>query len=161
MIKRLIEWCTRRPGIVLGLVGASLVYAVISFRSLSLDALPDLSDPQVIVYTKWPRSPEVIQRHLTRPLILALNGIPGVKTVRGVTDFGFSYVFIIFDERTDTVAPGSRFAKRSLRCRAPCLPECSCSWVLMGQVWVGVQYAWWIDRGSTILPRSAVFTTVS
>ena len=102
MIKRLIEWCTQRPGIVLALVGASLVYAVISFRSLSLDALPDLSDPQVIVYAKWPRSPEVIQRHVTRPLILALNGIPGVKTVRGITDFGFSYVFVIFDERTDT-----------------------------------------------------------
>jgi copper/silver efflux system protein len=102
MIKRLIEWCTQSPGIVLALVGASLVYAVISFRSLSLDALPDLSDPQVIVYTKWPRSPEVIQRHVTRPLILALNGIPGVKTVRGITDFGFSYVFVIFDERTDT-----------------------------------------------------------
>ena len=102
MIKRLIEWCTQRPGIVLALVGASLVYAVISFRSLSLDALPDLSDPQVIVYTKWPRSPEVIQRHVTRPLILALNGIPGVKTVRGITDFGFSYVFVIFDERSDT-----------------------------------------------------------
>ena len=102
MIKRLIEWCTQSPGIVLALVGASLVYAVISFRSLSLDALPDLSDPQVIVYTKWPRSPEVIQRHVTRPLILALNGIPGVKSVRGITDFGFSYVFVIFDERTDT-----------------------------------------------------------
>ena len=102
MIKRLIEWCTQSPGIVLALVGASLVYAVISFRSLSVDALPDLSDPQVIVYAKWPRSPEVIQRHVTRPLILALNGIPGVKTVRGITDFGFSYVFVIFDKRTDT-----------------------------------------------------------
>jgi copper/silver efflux system protein len=102
MIKRLIEWCTRNPGIVLGLVAASLVYAVISFRSLSLDALPDLSDPQVIVYTKWPRSPDAIQRHITRPLILALNGVPGVKTVRGITDFGFSCVFVIFDERTDT-----------------------------------------------------------
>ena len=102
MINRLIEWCTRNPGLVLWLVGASLVYAVSSFRSLSLDALPDLSDPQVIVYTKWPRSPGAIQRHITRPLILALNGVPGVKTVRGITDFGFSYVFVIFDERTDT-----------------------------------------------------------
>ena len=137
MIKRLIEWCTQSPGIVLALVGASLVYAVISFRSLSLDALPDLSDPQVIVYAKWPRSPEVIQRHVTRPLILALNGIPGVKTVRGITDFGFSYVFVIFDEHTDTRQRRVRFAKRSLRRRAPCLPECGCSWVLMGQVWGG------------------------
>jgi copper/silver efflux system protein len=102
MIKRVIELCTQRPGVVFGLVGASLVYAVISFHSLSLDALPDLSDPQVIVYTKWPRSPEAVQRHITRPLILALNGVPGVKTVRGITEFGFSSVFVIFDESTDT-----------------------------------------------------------
>ena len=81
MIKRLIEWCAQRPGIVLGLVGASLVYAVISFRNLSLDALPDLSDPQVIVYAKWPRSRRSFSATL-RAAHPALTGIRGVKTVR-------------------------------------------------------------------------------
>ena len=68
---------------------------------LPLDATPDLSETQVIVLSRWDRSPDIIEDQVTYPIIAAMTGAPRVRTVRGVTDFGFSYVYVIFEEGTD------------------------------------------------------------
>src|SRR5574341_2506068 len=77
-------------------------------RHIPLDALPDLSDTQVIVYSRWDRSPDIIEDQVTYPIVTAMLAAPHVRTVRGLSDFGYSYVYIIFDEGTDIYWARSR-----------------------------------------------------
>ena len=79
-----------------------VLYGVWSMRQIPLDAIPDLSDPQVIIYTEWPgRSPDLIEDQVTYPIISAMLAAPHVSVVRGSSDYGFSYVYVIFEEGTD------------------------------------------------------------
>ena len=75
---------------------------------IPLDAIPDLSDTQVIVYSRWDRSPDIIEDQVTYPIVSAMLGAPKVKDVRGFSDFGYSYVYIIFEEGTDIYWARSR-----------------------------------------------------
>ena len=75
---------------------------------IPLDATPDLSDTQVIIYSRWDRSPDIIEDQVTYPIVTAMLGAPKVKTVRGVSDFGYSYVYIIFEDGTDLYWARSR-----------------------------------------------------
>ena len=78
------------------------LWAADSVRKTPLDALPDLSDPQVIVYTEWMgRSPDLVEDQITYPLVRALQSTPGVVTVRGYSMFGMSFTYALFDEGTD------------------------------------------------------------
>ena len=79
-----------------------------SMRTVPLDALPDMSDTQVIVYSRWDRSPDIMEDQVTYPLVTAMLGAPKVKDVRGFSDFGYSYVYIIFEEGTDIYWARSR-----------------------------------------------------
>ncbi len=76
------------------------VAAFYTLRQIRLDALPDLSDTQVIVYSRWDRSPDIIEDQVTYPIVSALLGAPHVKAIRGFSDFGFSYVYVIFEDGT-------------------------------------------------------------
>src|SRR3989454_52131 len=80
-----------------------LVFAGLwSMRQIPLDAIPDLSDPQVIIYTEWPgRSPNLVEDQITYPVVSAMLAAPRVSAVRGISDYGFSYVYVIFEEGTD------------------------------------------------------------
>ncbi|ABC83868.1 efflux RND transporter permease subunit [Anaeromyxobacter dehalogenans] len=101
MIKRIISFSAHNPFIVLGATLVTLVGAWWTMRNIPLDALPDMSDTQVIVYSKWDRSPDIIEDQVTYPITSALLGAPRVKAVRGFSDFGFSYVYVIFEDGTD------------------------------------------------------------
>jgi len=108
MIKATIRFSARHKFLVLG---AGLIALFISFwamRTIPLDALPDLSDTQVIVYSKWDRSPDQVEDQVTYPIVTALLGAPKVKTVRGLSDFGVSYVYVIFEDGTDIYWARSR-----------------------------------------------------
>jgi Cu(I)/Ag(I) efflux system membrane protein CusA/SilA len=74
--------------------------AVWCVRHVPLDAIPDLSDTQVIVYSRWDRSPDIIEDQVTYPIVTALLGTPKVKAVRAFSDFGYSYVYVIFQDGT-------------------------------------------------------------
>jgi Cu(I)/Ag(I) efflux system membrane protein CusA/SilA len=102
MIPRLIELCARHKLAVFAVVGALVLWSVWSIRRMPLDAVPDLSDPQVIVFTEWMgRSPELLEDQVTYPLVRALQSTPGVRTVRGYSMFGMSFIYAIFDDGTD------------------------------------------------------------
>ena len=101
MIDRIIEFSARNRFVVFLLVAAATVGGVHSMRTIPLDAIPDLSDTQVIVYSRWDRSPDIVEDQVTYPLVTAMLGAPKVKAVRGFSDFGFSYVYIVFEEGTD------------------------------------------------------------
>jgi Cu(I)/Ag(I) efflux system membrane protein CusA/SilA len=101
MIKAIIKFSAENRSIVLGAVLALLVGAFWTMKHIPLDAVPDLSDTQVIVYSRWDRSPDIIEDQVTYPITTALLGAPGVKAIRGFSDFGFSYVYVIFEDGTD------------------------------------------------------------
>ena len=108
MINGLIEFAARNRVLVLLLAGAAAVGGWWSLQSIPLDAIPDLSDTQVIVYSKWDRSPDIIEDQVTYPVVSAMLGAPRVKDVRGFSDFGSSYVYIIFEDGTDIYWARSR-----------------------------------------------------
>jgi Cu(I)/Ag(I) efflux system membrane protein CusA/SilA len=85
-----------------------LLYAVYAIHNIPLDAIPDLSDTQVIIYTKWDRSPQIVEDQVTYPIISALLGAPKVKTIRGFSDYGFSYIYVFFEDGTDIYWARSR-----------------------------------------------------
>jgi copper/silver efflux system protein len=108
VIDAIIEFSAKNRFIVFILVTVAVVAGVWSMRSVPLDAIPDLSDTQVIVYSRWDRSPDIVEDQVTYPIVTAMLGAPKVKAVRGFSDFGFSYVYIVFDEGTDIYWARSR-----------------------------------------------------
>ncbi|MGO9128872.1 MAG: efflux RND transporter permease subunit [Bryobacteraceae bacterium] len=108
MINGIIEFSGRNKFAVFLLVAAAAVAGWWSMRNMPLDAIPDLSDTQVIVYSRWDRSPDIVEDQVTYPIVSALLGAPRVKAVRGFSDFGYSYVYAIFDEGTDIYWARSR-----------------------------------------------------
>jgi Cu(I)/Ag(I) efflux system membrane protein CusA/SilA len=108
MIDRVIEYCARNRFTVFLFVAAAVMAGLWSMQNLPLDAIPDLSDTQVIVYSRWDRSPDIIEDQVTYPIVTALLGAPKVQAVRGFSDFGYSYVYIIFQEGTDVYWARSR-----------------------------------------------------
>src|SRR5882672_3679187 len=102
MINAIIEYCATHRGLVVAIVLSLVLIGVWSMRNAPLDAIPDLSDPQVIIYTEWPgRSPNLVEDQITYPVVSAMLAAPRVSAVRGISDYGFSYVYVIFEEGTD------------------------------------------------------------
>ncbi|HLF56175.1 MAG TPA: CusA/CzcA family heavy metal efflux RND transporter [Thermoanaerobaculia bacterium] len=108
MIRRLIAFSASHKFLVLLATAAAIAGAVYTLDVIRLDALPDLSDTQVIVYSRWDRSPDILEDQVTYPIITAMLGAPKVKAVRGFSDFGFSYVYVIFEDGTDLYWARSR-----------------------------------------------------
>jgi Cu(I)/Ag(I) efflux system membrane protein CusA/SilA len=122
MIDRIIRWCATNRGIVVVIVAVLVAIGVWSIRHIAIDALPDLSDTQVIIFSKWDRSPDIIEDQVTYPITTALLGAPHVKAIRGFSDFGYSYVYVIFDEGTDIYWARSRVLEYLSKVQ-PSLPQ--------------------------------------
>src|SRR5256712_295491 len=109
MIDRIIEYSARNRFLVLLLVFFATAAGVWSLRTSPLDAIPDLSDVQVIVFTDWPgRSPDIVEDQITYPIITTMIAAPRVKYVRGETMFGYSFVNVVFEDGTDLYWARSR-----------------------------------------------------
>jgi Cu(I)/Ag(I) efflux system membrane protein CusA/SilA len=109
MISRVIEWCARNRFLVFTGVLFLLLTGIWSLQHIPLDALPDISDVQVIVHTPWPgRPPNIIEDQVTYPIVTTLLAAPHVKAVRAQTMFGDSYVFVVFQDGTDLYWARSR-----------------------------------------------------
>ncbi len=122
MVEKIIEFCARNRFLVLLAVAAATALSVFAIQRVKLDAIPDLSDPQVIVYTEWMgRSPTLIEDQVTYPIVSALVSAPHVADVRGYSMFGMSFVYVIFEEGTDIYWARSRVLEylSSLQARLP------------------------------------------
>ena len=123
MIERIIRWSVANRTLVLMLAGLIAGWGVISMQRTPLDAIPDLSDVQVIVKTTYPgQAPQVIEDQVTYPLTTMMLAVPGAVTVRGYSFFNDSYVYIIFEDGTDLYWARSRVLEY-LSQAAPTLPE--------------------------------------
>jgi Cu(I)/Ag(I) efflux system membrane protein CusA/SilA len=109
MIERVIHWSITNRFFVLLATFIIIGFGLFALRNTPVDALPDLSDVQVIIKTSYPgQSPQVIEDQVTYPLTTAMLSVPGAKTVRGFSFFGDSFVYIIFDDKTDLYWARSR-----------------------------------------------------
>ena len=109
LIERIIEWSARNKFMVFLLVGALTLGGVYTMRNTPLDAIPDLSDAQVIVFAQWEgRSPNLVEDQITYPIVTKLISAPKVKVVRGYSFFGYSFVYAIFEDGTDIYWARSR-----------------------------------------------------
>ncbi|MCI0443994.1 CusA/CzcA family heavy metal efflux RND transporter [bacterium] len=122
MINKIIEFSAHNRFLVFLFVTIASLLGLWSMQNVPLDALPDLSDTQVIVYSRWDRSPDIMEDQVTYPIITALLGAPKVKAIRGFSDFGFSYVYIIFQDGTDIYWARSRVLEYMSKI-TPLLPD--------------------------------------
>src|SRR3989338_3222165 len=100
MVVAIIEFCIRNRLMTIIFFALAMVWGVYCLYNTPVDAIPDLSENQQIIFTDWlGRSPQDVEDQITYPLSVNLSGLAGVKAVRSISDFGFSMVFIIFDER--------------------------------------------------------------
>jgi Cu(I)/Ag(I) efflux system membrane protein CusA/SilA len=108
LINRIIEFSSRHKITIILAVVAACIAGWWSVAHMRLDALPELGETQVIVLSRWDRSPDLVEAQVTYPIVTAMLGAPHVKAVRGVSDFGYSYVYVIFDDNTDLYWARSR-----------------------------------------------------
>ncbi len=109
LIQRLIAYCANNALVTLLIVSICAFWGYRSLLATPLDAIPDLSDAQVIIYTDWPgRSPDLVEDQITYPLTTALLAAPNVRLVRGQSFMGQSFVYVIFEEDTDIYWARSR-----------------------------------------------------
>src|ERR1022692_2820547 len=122
MINRIIEFSANNRFFVFTVTAMACLAGWWAMMNVPLDAIPDLSDTQVIVYSRWDRSPDIVEDQVTYPIVTAMLGAPRVKDVRGFSDFGYSYVYIVFDEGTDIYWARSRTLEY-LSAALPRLPQ--------------------------------------
>src|SRR6187551_938857 len=113
MIPKLIEWSLRNRFLVFSVTLLIVALGLFELRRTAVDAIPDLSENQVIVFADWPgRSPQEVEDQITYPLSVNLQGLAGVKTVRASSMFGFSLLTIIFDDKIDNYFARTRVLER-------------------------------------------------
>jgi Cu(I)/Ag(I) efflux system membrane protein CusA/SilA len=108
MINRVIDFSVKNKFLVFALVAAAAFLGWWSIQHAPLDAIPDLSDTQVIIYSRWDQSPDVVEDQVTYPIVASMLGAPRVRAVRGFSDFGYSFVYVIFEDGTDLYWARSR-----------------------------------------------------
>ena len=123
MIERIIDWSAKNRFIVILLYILIAGFGIYCVIKLPVDAIPDLSENQVIVFTEWMgRSPEIVEQQVTYPISSALQGLPEVKAVRATSMFGMSFVFVIFNDNTDLYFARNRVIEKLSLVRAQ-LPQ--------------------------------------
>jgi copper/silver efflux system protein len=108
VVTRIIDFSARNRFLVILLSTLVALLGLYSLRHIPLDAIPDLSDTQVIIYSRWDRAPDIVENQVTYPIVSSLLGAPRVKSVRGFSDYGFSYVYVIFEDGVDLYWARSR-----------------------------------------------------
>src|SRR5512147_2513129 len=109
MISKIIEYSARNKFIVFLAIGFLTIWGIWAIKNIPLDAIPDLSDTQVIIFTDWPgRSPDLVENQVTYPITSTLLAAPKVQTVRGFSFLGSSFIYVIFEEGTDIYWARSR-----------------------------------------------------
>jgi len=153
MITGIIEAVIRFKWMVGGLIGALVTLSAYTLQGTALDAIPDISDPQIIVYSKWPRSPLALETEITEPVVRALAGSPDIESIRGTSHMGYSFVYVILKDpgRRDAVRQVVTDRLNALRPRLPADAEVSIAPNASSMGWI-FQYAV-VDRKQETDPR--------
>src|SRR5574343_1201577 len=147
MIEKLIRWSVANRFLVLLATLFVAVWGVWAVRTTPLDALPDLSDVQVIIRTSYPgQAPQIVENQVTDPLATTMQSVPGAKTVRGFSFFGDSFIYVLFEDGTDLYWARSRVLEylNQVQSRLPASAKASLGPDATGVGWI-YQYAL-VDR---------------
>ena len=148
MINRLITWSLQHRFLVLSAFVALCAWGVVALRRVPIDAIPDLSENQVIVYADWPgRSPQEVEDQITYPLSSSLQGLAGVKAVRATSMFGFSFLTVIFEDKIDPYFARTRVLER-LNSLGNLLPETVTARLGPDATGLGWVYQYYLDDQS-------------
>jgi Cu(I)/Ag(I) efflux system membrane protein CusA/SilA len=113
MITRILTWSLHHRFVVISGFVALCAWGVLALQRVPIDAIPDLSENQVIVYADWPgRSPQEVEDQITYPLSVSLQGLAGVRSVRATSMFGFSFLTVVFEDRIDPYFARTRVLER-------------------------------------------------
>jgi Cu(I)/Ag(I) efflux system membrane protein CusA/SilA len=141
MIERIIDWSAKNRFIVILLYILIAGFGIYCVINLPVDAIPDLSENQVIVFTEWMgRSPEIVEQQVTYPISSALQGLPEVKAVRASSMFGMSFVFVIFNDNTDLYFARNRVIEKLALVRSELPPNVT---PILGPDGTGVGHVFW------------------
>ncbi len=141
MIEKIIDWSSKNRLIVIFSYVILTGYGIYSVMYLPVDAIPDLSENQVIIFTEWMgRSPQIVEAQLTFPIVSSLQGLPEVTAVRAASMFGMSFVFVIFEDNTDIYFARTRVLERLSTVRASLPPGVTPS---LGSDGTGVGHVFW------------------
>src|SRR6266705_5397601 len=141
MVQKLIELSLRNRLVVLIIAAGLFVWGFLSVKQNPIDAIPDLSENQVIVFTEWMgRSPQVIEDQVTYPLVSNLQGIPKIKNIRATSMFGMSFVYVIFEDNVDVYWARTRVLERLNYAQRLLPPEVTPS---LGPDGTGVGHVFW------------------
>ena len=141
MIERIIDWSANNRFIVILVYILITGFGIYCVINLPVDAIPDLSENQVIVFTEWMgRSPEIVEQQVTYPISSALQGLPEVKAVRATSMFGMSFVFVIFNDNTDLYFARNRVIEKLALVRSELPPNVA---PLLGPDGTGVGHIFW------------------
>lgn len=161
----MIEWIIRRSvaNRFLVMMGALFlsIWGTWTIINTPVDALPDLSDVQVIVKTSYPgQAPQIVENQVTYPLTTTMLSVPGAKTVRGFSQFGDSYVYVIFEDGTDPYWARSRVLEYLNQVRENYRLALARKWDRTLRVSAGyLSTRWWIAAGNTIWRNYVLFRT--
>ena len=153
MITAIIETVVRFRYVVWALVIALVALSVYALRNAALDAIPDISDPQIIVYAKWPRSPLALETEITEPIVRAVSGSPDVQSTRGTSHMGFSFVYVILKDPSRRAVVRQFVTERlnAIRAQLPADADIKVGPNASSMGWI-FQYAV-VDRSGTTDPR--------
>ncbi len=141
MIEKIIDYCARNKFIVILVYSVIIGWGIWAVVHTPLDAIPDLSENQVIVFTEWMgRSPKLVEDQITFPLVTALQGVPEVRAIRAQTMFGMSFIYIIFEDRTDLYWARSRVLEKLATIQSALPPG---SKMQLGPDGTGVGHVFW------------------
>jgi Cu(I)/Ag(I) efflux system membrane protein CusA/SilA len=108
VIQRVVKFSAENRALVLFGTLLLIIGSWYAAKTIHIDALPDLSDKQVVIYSRWDRSPDVLENQVTYPIVRSLLGAPKVKTIRAFTDYGYSFIYVIFHDEVDLYWARSR-----------------------------------------------------
>ena len=141
MIEKIIDYCARNKFIVILVYSVIIGWGIWAVVHTPLDAIPDLSENQVIVFTEWMgRSPKLVEDQITFPLVTALQGVPEVRAIRAQTMFGMSFIYIIFEDKTDLYWARSRVLEKLSTIQSALPPG---SKMQLGPDGTGVGHVFW------------------
>jgi len=153
MIARLILASIRNRFLILLATLMLTAWGLWAVRSTPLDALPDLSDVQVIIRTPFPgQAPQIVENQVTYPLTTTMLSVPGAKTVRGYSFFGDSFVYVLFEDGTDLYWARSRVLEylNQVQSRLPAAAKPALGPDATGVGWIFTSTRWWTRPASTI-----------
>ena len=127
MISALIERIASLRLPIAALLVAAVALSIYAVRTAPLDAIPDISDPQVIIYAKWPRSPELLEEQVTEPVVKALIGSPDIRSIRATSHLGYSFIYVILKNGSQRAAVRQLIADRLAAIRQLLPPDASVS----------------------------------